>query len=165
MQALSHNYAGGDLHISHSYAFATATGAPVGGGYMTIRNDGPAGEVLLAVRVDSSIAGNVELHTMAMEGDVLRMRAVEGGVRIPAGGRVELAPGGVDVLYMRLPARLAGYTAPHATLMFETASKVAIEIPVEARGVRDHADRHDPDRRPVHADGIPCQMIPLPNRY
>ena len=70
----------------------------MGGGYMTICNDGPAGDVLLAVRGDSSIAGTVELHTMAMEGDVMRMRTAEGGVRIPAGGRVELAPGSVDVL-------------------------------------------------------------------
>ncbi|MDO8904237.1 MAG: copper chaperone PCu(A)C [Hydrogenophaga sp.] len=53
------------------------------------------------VEASSSIAGVVEIHEMAMEKDVMRMRAMP-ALDLPAGKTVELKPGGYHVMLMDL---------------------------------------------------------------
>lgn len=50
----------------------------------------PTGGKLVSVR--SPVANVVEIHEMAMEGDVMKMRAIA-GLDLPAGKAVELKPG------------------------------------------------------------------------
>jgi len=58
----------------------------------------------------SPVAGVVEIHEMAMEGSVMKMRAVA-GLDLPAGKAVELKPGGYHVMLMDLKQQLkAGET-------------------------------------------------------
>jgi copper(I)-binding protein len=40
------------------------------------------------------VAAEVQLHTMTMDGGVMRMRQVTDGIAIPAKGTVQLQPGG-----------------------------------------------------------------------
>ena len=64
------------------------------------------------VEARSPVAGVVEIHEMAMEGNVMRMRAVP-GIDLPAGRAVELRPGGYHVMLMSLKQTLnAGDTVP-----------------------------------------------------
>jgi copper(I)-binding protein len=58
------------------------------------------------VGASSPVAGVAEVHEMKMDGDVMKMRAVEGGLELPAGKTVELKPGGYHVMLMDLKAPL-----------------------------------------------------------
>ena len=70
------------------------------------------------VAVQSPVAGRVEIHEMQMEGQTMRMRAVD-SVALPAGKTVDLASGGYHVMLMDLKGQLkAGQTAP-LTLLIE----------------------------------------------
>ena len=139
--ALGHDYAAGELRIDHPHAFATPPTAPVAGGYMTIENGGTVDDRLIAIEVDPSVAGIAQIHEMAMEGDVMRMREREGGVPVPAGETVALAPGGLHVMFMRLPEGFAEGREFPATLLFEKAGEVEVVFTVERRrAARDHAD-------------------------
>jgi len=88
------------------------------------------------VSASSPVAGVVEIHEMAMSGDVMKMRALPNGLDLPAGKAVELKPGGYHVMLMDLKQQLkAGDTVP-VTLVIEGADKkretVEIKAPVKA---------------------------------
>jgi copper(I)-binding protein len=88
------------------------------------------------VSASSPVAGVVEIHEMAMSGDVMKMRALPNGLDLPAGKAVELKPGGYHVMLMDLKQQLkAGDTVP-VTLVIEGADKkretVEIKAPVRA---------------------------------
>jgi len=83
------------------------------------------------VGVSSPVAGIVEIHEMAMDGNVMKMRAVP-GLDLPAGKTVELKPGGYHVMLMDLKKELkAGDTVP-LTLVVEGADKKRETIEVKA---------------------------------
>ena len=70
------------------------------------------------VAVTSPVTPAVEIHEMAMQGEVMRMRKVE-GVALPAGKIVELRPGSYHVMLFDLKQQLAvGETVP-LKLVFE----------------------------------------------
>ena len=70
------------------------------------------------VAASSPMAGVVEIHEMAMDGNVMKMRAVS-GLELPAGKAVDLKPGGYHVMLMDLKRELkAGETVP-VTLVIE----------------------------------------------
>ena len=73
-----------DLLIHAPVLKATPEGAPVAAGYMGIENTGDTDEVLNSAEVE--FAHDAQLHEMVMSGDVMKMRQIEGGIQIPAGG-------------------------------------------------------------------------------
>jgi periplasmic copper chaperone A len=85
----------------------------------------------------SPVAGVVEVHEMAMSGDVMRMRAIP-SLALPAGKTVELKPGGYHVMLMDLKAAVKdGDTVP-VTLIVEGANgqRQNIEVKATARGMK-----------------------------
>lgn len=118
----------GDLVMSEIYARATPPGAPVGGGYMTIRNSGASSDRL--VGGEASFAGRVEVHEMKMQGDVMRMRELQDGLEIPAGGEVELKPGGYHIMFLQLSAQLKPGESRPAILRFQNAGEVEVDFDV-----------------------------------
>lgn len=122
----------GDLEVTGAFTKAMLPGQPVGGGYFTVRNNGKTDDML--VSISSPAAGTVEMHEMAMQGEVMKMRKLEGGIAIPAGKSVELTPGGLHLMFMQVKEPFkAGGQVP-VTLTFEKAGKVDITLPVEAAG-------------------------------
>jgi len=118
----------GDLEISGPFARATLPNQPVGGGYVTITNKGSTADRL--VSATSPAAGMVQIHEMAMEGDVMKMRELPDGLEIPAGQSVTLSPGGLHLMFMKLNGPFKqGSTIP-VTLNFEKAGSVEVELPV-----------------------------------
>jgi copper(I)-binding protein len=79
-------------------------------------------------------AGVTEVHEMKMEGDIMRMRAVQGGLDLPAGKTVELKPGGYHVMLMDLKTALPKDSTVPMTLTFKDArgveSKLELKVPV-----------------------------------
>ena len=118
----------GDLDISGGYVRAMLPGQPVGGGYITIHNTGKTDDKLTSVT--SSAAGKVELHEMKMEGEIMKMREVKGGIAIPAGATVTLAPNTMHMMFkqVKMPFKQGG-TVP-VMLMFDKAGMVDINLPV-----------------------------------
>ncbi|MEZ5813011.1 MAG: copper chaperone PCu(A)C [Rhizobiaceae bacterium] len=118
----------GDLEIVDPFARATLPGAPVSGGYMVIRNTGTEADRLLGGT--AAFAGKVEIHEMTMDGEVMQMREIEGGLEIPAGGEVVLAPGGMHIMFMQMAGQLKEGEVRKVTLRFEKAGTVEFELPV-----------------------------------
>ena len=121
----------GPIKIENAYTRATMPGQQVAGGFMKIENkSGPADQL---VSVSSPIAGEVQLHEMSMEGNVMKMRQVQ-GISVPAGGAVELKPGGLHIMFINIKAPLtAGETVP-VKLKFAKAGEVELKMPVNVMG-------------------------------
>lgn len=137
---LADDYTLGKLHIEHPHARATLPGAPVSGGYMTIRNEGGTADRLIGGK--AGFAGKVEIHEMKMDGDVMKMREIEGGLEIPPGSEVVLKPGGYHVMFMQLKNPMKEGENLPATLIFENAGEIEVEFTVEAIG-RGHGSHGD----------------------
>jgi hypothetical protein len=71
---------------------------------------------------------------MKMEGDVMRMRALD-GLDLPAGQTVELKPGGLHLMFQQLKAPLQEGTQVPVTLVFQDAqgaeSRLHLQVPVQ----------------------------------
>ena len=87
------------------------------------------------VEVKSPVAGVVELHEMAMEKDVMKMRAVSGGLALPAGKAVELRPGSYHVMLMDLKGPVKAGDVVPVTLVFEGkgGQRETLEVKATAR--------------------------------
>ena len=118
------------IKIEDAYTRATVPGQQVAGGFMKIENKGVADQLISA---SSPVAGEVQLHEMAMDGNVMKMRQVK-DITVPAGGAVELKPGGLHLMFMNIKAPLtAGETVP-VKLKFAKAGEVEVRMPVNAMG-------------------------------
>jgi len=129
----------GDLKLETPWTRATPPNAMVGGGYLTITNTGSEPDRLIAAA--SPIAAKVEIHDMKVENGIMTMRPVSGGLVIPAGETVTLAPGGLHVMFVKLTGPMKQGERVAATLTFEKAGAVEIMFPVAAIGASkpDHA--------------------------
>ena len=119
----------GDLTISAPFARATLPNQPVGGGYLTIANAGPADRLRAAA---SPAAGTVEIHAMAIEGEVMRMRELADGLPIPPGETVTLEPGGYHLMFRDLAQPFVEGETVEVTLTFDAAGEVAVTLPILA---------------------------------
>lgn len=122
----------GDLEIGHPWSRATPAAAPVGAGYLTVENKGKAADRLVSVGAD--VSAKVEIHEMAVIDGVMRMRALDKGIEIPAGGKVEFKPGGYHIMFIGLKQPFAKDTTFKGTLTFEKAGTVGVEFKVEGMG-------------------------------
>lgn len=127
--AFAHDYKIGDLVINHPVARAAPVNAPVSGGYMTITNNGTEADRLVAATV--GFAGEVQIHEMSMQGDIMKMRQLEEGLEIPAGEKVMLQPGGFHIMFMKLEEQLKEGEKHDATLFFEKAGSIDVTLNVE----------------------------------
>lgn len=130
--AQAREYKLGTLVLASPWSRATPGGAKIGAGFVTIENKGGQPDRLIAGA--SPIAGKIEIHEMSVERGVMRMRLLPKGLAIPAGGKVELKPGGYHIMFIDLKRPLVKGQAVKATLTFEKAGKIEIELAVEAIG-------------------------------
>lgn len=124
----------GPLTVVQPWSRATAPSQKAGGVFLRIEN--ASGQPDRLIGVESKVADTASLHAMTRDGDVMKMRPVEGGVAVPANGHVVLAPGGRHIMLIGLHNRLAKGSAFPLTLIFERAGRVEIEAVIEAAGSR-----------------------------
>jgi uncharacterized protein YcnI/copper(I)-binding protein len=122
----------GDLVIATPWTRATPGGAKVAGGYLTITNKGSASDTF--VGGTSDIAGRIEIHEMAMEGGVMKMRPLNAGLEIKPGQTVELKPGGFHMMFLDLKRQLKQGETVKASLKFEKAGTADVTFNVGAVG-------------------------------
>jgi len=122
---------------------ATVPGQKGTGAFMRLTSDVDA----RLISVQSPIAGVAQIHRMTMKDGVMQMRPVEGGVPLPKGQAVELAPGGLHLMLMDLnrPA-VAGTSVPvmltvQGKNLFgdrfhcsQPSAIITVEVPVRALG-------------------------------
>lgn len=126
----------GPLEIAGAFSRATLPNAPVAGGFVTIINTGSEDDRL--VGASSDVAGHMEVHEMAMDGDVMRMRELADGLAIPAGETVTLEPGGFHVMFMDLQDALVEGEEVLVTLDFEKAGQVEVPFAIGAPNAKEH---------------------------
>lgn len=112
--------------VQDAWARPTVAGQTVGAAYFRLEL-GPAGDRLLSVSTIQ--AKTVEIHSMNMEGDVMRMRPVE-SVELPAGQSVEFKPGGLHLMLIGLKTPLKVGNRVPVSLKFERAGALQIDVPV-----------------------------------
>jgi copper(I)-binding protein len=134
----------GTLTITDLWTRATPPGAPAAGGFLTITNTGTEPDRLIAVSSPETAAG--ELHEMSMENDVMKMNAVAGGIEIPAGATVKLAPGGLHLMLIGPKGPLTEGGKFPVTLTFEKAGKIDTFLhimPIGSKGPDGTGGGHD----------------------
>lgn len=122
----------GELRIEGAWARPSIGNLKNSAAYFVIRNGGSAGDRLVGVKGD--IAKRIELHTTIKDGNIMRMRPVEGGVSVPKGGEVTFKPGGYHVMLIGLKTKLAVGRKFPLTLIFEKQGEVLLNVPVAKPG-------------------------------
>ncbi|MEX0853826.1 MAG: copper chaperone PCu(A)C [Bauldia sp.] len=130
----AHSVTLGTLTLTDLWTRATPPGAPTAGGYLTITNAGSDADRLIAAA--SAVAGTAQLHLMEVKDGVMTMRPVEGGIEIPAGGSVTLAPGGFHLMFTGLKDALKEDDRLPVRLTFEKAGSIETFLHVMAIGAR-----------------------------
>ena len=136
--AAAHEVKLGDLTITDLWTRATPPNAPTAGGYFTITNSGKEPDRLIAA--SSPLADHAELHVMEMKDGVMSMKAVEGGIEIPAGGKVTLAPDGLHIMFIKPKQPLKEGGKLPVTLTFEKAGKTDTFLHVLSIGAKGFDD-------------------------
>jgi copper(I)-binding protein len=129
---LAETYKVGAIEIEQPFARATPKGATIGAGYMKITNKGTEADRLIGGT--APFAQRFEVHSMAMEQGVMKMREVKDGLEIKPGETVELKPGGFHVMFVNLKQPLKQGDKVKVTLTFAKAGTIDVEYPVEAMG-------------------------------
>jgi len=127
------DYDVGSIHIAQPWARATPKGASAAAGYLTITNKGTTPDRLTSC-VASDVATQCQIHSMTMEGGVMKMRPVQGGLEIKPGETVTLKPSGLHVMLTDLKHPLEQGKTAAVTLQFEKAGTVAVEFPIVGIG-------------------------------
>ena len=131
---MAQNTSVGSIKVENAYTRATAPGQQVAGGFLKIENKGAADQLVSA---SSTVAGEVQLHEMSMEGNVMKMRQVK-DIPVPANGSVELKPGGLHLMFMNIKAPLAAGETVTVKLKFAKAGEVEVKMPVNATAPMKH---------------------------
>lgn len=120
-----------ELRVSQAHARATMPQQPAGGAYLTIENKGGPADRLLGA--STPVAKSVELHTMSMQDNVMKMREVP-AIEIGTGTTLEMKPGeGYHLMLMGLRQPLKPGERFPLTLQFEKAGKREVEVTVQDR--------------------------------
>ncbi len=116
--------------VEGAWCRAAPKGAPAGGCYLTLT--APAADRL--VSVETPAAARAEIHTMSMDGGVMRMRKLADGLALPAGQAVALKPGAEHLMVIGPKIDLAAGATVPLTLRFKSAPPVTVNAPVKAVG-------------------------------
>ena len=136
--------ASAQVTVKDAWVRATVAQQKATGAFMQLQSAQDA----KVISAQSPVAGVVEVHEMAMDGGVMKMRAVP-SLALPAGKAVDLKPGGYHVMLMDLKAQVKdGDTVP-VTLVVEgkDGKRQSLELKVPARKAMpmpamNHGDGH-----------------------
>lgn len=128
------------VQVEDPWVRGTVTGQPATGAFMRLT---PSAHTRL-VAARSPVAGVVEIHEMAMDDNVMKMRQIP-GLDLAAGRTMDLKPGGYHVMLMSLKQALKGGQTVPLTLVFEDERGKRFEqtlvAPVTALGAGNAAMR------------------------
>jgi copper(I)-binding protein len=115
------------VQVSDAWCRAAPKGALAGGCYLTLA----AGADDRLVAVETPAAARAEIHTMSMDGGVMRMRKLADGLALPAGKPVALKPGAEHLMLIGPKIALTPGAKVALTLRFKSAAPVIVTAPVK----------------------------------
>jgi copper(I)-binding protein len=115
------------VEIENPWSRATAPGAKVAAGYVVLHNRSSSPERLLGATTPA--ARKVETHVTQRDGDIMRMREVK-GYEIPAGGTLELKPGGAHLMFVDVRKPFSEGESIPVTLRFERSGEKKVDFRV-----------------------------------
>lgn len=95
--------------------------------YVTLANAGKERDALIAAASDAAVA--VELHESYQDMGMMMMRPVK-RIDIPAGGKVEMKPGGYHIMLLNLKRELKAGQTVNLTLQFQKAGKLPVHVEI-----------------------------------
>lgn len=120
-----------DVNVVNPWVRATVVQQSATGAFMDLTSS----EDAKLVGAESPVANTVEVHEMAMDGGVMRMRPVA-ALALPAGKTVSLKPGSYHVMLMGLKLQLDEGNEVPMTLVVEgkdgKRQKIELVVPVRA---------------------------------
>jgi copper(I)-binding protein len=117
----------GQLQAVSPWANPTVAGQQSAAGYLVLRNSGTRPRELSGA--SSPVAQTVEVHGMALQRGVARMRKLE-RVIIPARGELRLAPGSSHLMLIGLRRQLVAGNAVPVTLNFRDGTTIEVVLRV-----------------------------------
>ena len=123
--------------VTNAWVKTTVPGGQVSAAYMDIKSTAP----VKLVKVETSIAGNVEIHNMSMHDGVMEMKAVD-AIDVPANKTVSLKPGSYHVMLMMLAASISKGDSVPIKLTFEGADKKPFSVDVKAKAQENGLAHH-----------------------
>ncbi|NWO07823.1 MAG: copper chaperone PCu(A)C [Alteromonadaceae bacterium] len=119
----------GAVGVTDPWTRPTPPGTPMGVGYMKISNH--TDEDVRLVGAQTPKAGHVSIHETVMDGDIMRMQTVKGGLAIPAGETVKLKPMSYHLMLEQLNSPITEGEPVPVTLEFEGAGPMDVELRVQ----------------------------------
>lgn len=92
----------------------------------------PDGDTL--VGASSPASSGASVHEMTVDGNIMRMREVSGGLALPAGKPVTLQPGGYHIMLTGLKAPLKMGQTVRVYLSFAKSAPVDLVAPIAGIG-------------------------------
>lgn len=127
LPAQAHDARIGSIHVIHPAAPATLPGQRSGAIYLSIENEGTSADRLLSL---TSPAGSVAIHSMTMDGTVMKMREVD-NLLLPPAKQVDLkADGSYHLMLTGLKQPLAAGDKIPLKMTFERAGTIEVSVHV-----------------------------------
>jgi copper(I)-binding protein/putative copper export protein len=124
--ALDERRPAGALSVRDAFAYPALLGS-TGGVFLALENSTAQGDRLVGATTE--VARAVELHRTMMDGDVASMES-QLSYELPAGGRLEFAPGGDHLMLIDLHRDLTTGERFAITLQFASGRQVVAEVTV-----------------------------------
>jgi periplasmic copper chaperone A len=126
----AHEVTIGKIVIGHPWSRQSPKFTDAAAGFLLIQNTGSDDDRL--VKATSDLSPTTQIHTMKMDGEVMKMVELPDGITIPAGKDIELKPGSFHIMFMGLKTLPKVGEVFKGTLTFEKAGTVDVEYEVAA---------------------------------
>lgn len=117
------------ITVKDAWVREVPPGSDITAGYMTIENHNNTDDILIDIKCGCS--KRVELHSTIVDGnDIARMKMAE-NVKIPAGEKLELSPGGYHLMIMGIENGMKENDKVTFELNFQKHGKVIVEARIK----------------------------------
>ena len=114
------------LKFESGWIRVTSSDHPLTAGYITISNMGSKDFVLMSV--SSAFAKMVELHETKFRNNVVKMRELKNGVKIPANSTIHLKPKGLHLMFKGLTTTIKEAEKYKVKFIFMNGSGVEVTM-------------------------------------
>jgi periplasmic copper chaperone A len=136
----SQSHSADEISVMHAWSRTVPIAGMNAVGYMTIVNNSNTTVTLKTFETDA--AQKTSLHETVKEGDMVSMKALPAGIRIPANGKIELTPGGIHLMLIKIKQPLTEGDRVPLTLIFDSGKKLSTELLVKGVDDMDDMGKH-----------------------
>lgn len=128
----SHGHSEAAINVINPWTRVVPMAGMNAAGYMVLKNNTDQAITLKSFRTDA--ASKASLHETIKSGSMVSMRALPDGIIIPANSKIELHPGGLHLMLLKIKQPLTEGKEISVTLEFESGKEVTSALVVRAMG-------------------------------